>query len=244
MQRDTMGNSIKLIVPKTPEVIRIRLKNRFSDWKQKTYFCFRKKSLIVRKELLGRHTLFFRPETFIKWRGTLWSNENFDKSRNAGITRSCDLSSSKKHRTSNEMKEIPQFFEKTHQCHRIKKYITIHMPQRTSKILLVRLTANRNALLFLIRVTSFARYTVWFGVTRSDQTTVNDYFTLSTITKQVTLKTQKKFTENLERNCGKVSKKIIRMLSKLVGMSHSTEKKPEWRSMLAKSFVSAKNRVA
>ena len=30
------------------------------------------------------------------------------------------------------------------------------MPQRTSKILLVRLTANRNALLFLIRVTSFA----------------------------------------------------------------------------------------
>ena len=39
-------------------------------------------------------------------------------------------------------------------------YITIHMPQRTSKILLVRLTANRNALLFLIRVTSFACYTV------------------------------------------------------------------------------------
>ena len=56
------------------------------------------------------------------------------------------------------------------------------MPQRTSKILLVRLTANRNALLFLIRVTSFARYTVLFGVTRSDQNTVNDYFTLSTIT--------------------------------------------------------------
>ena len=63
----------------------------------------------------------------------------------------------------------------------IKNHIMIHMPQRTSKILLVRLTANRNAL-FLIRVTSFARYTVWFGVTRSDQTTVNDYFTLSTIT--------------------------------------------------------------
>ena len=39
-------------------------------------------------------------------------------------------------------------------------HITIHMPQRTSKILLVRLTANRNALLFQIRVTSFARYTV------------------------------------------------------------------------------------
>ena len=38
--------------------------------------------------------------------------------------------------------------------------ITIHMPQRTSKILLVWLTANRNALLFLIRDTSFARYTV------------------------------------------------------------------------------------
>ena len=57
--------------------------------------------------------------------------------------------------------------------------ITIHMPQRTSKILLVRLTAKRNAFLFLIRVTSFARYSVWYGVTRSDQTTVNDYFTLS-----------------------------------------------------------------
>ena len=38
--------------------------------------------------------------------------------------------------------------------------ITIHMPQRTNKILLVRLTANRNAVLFVIRVTSFARYTV------------------------------------------------------------------------------------
>ena len=38
--------------------------------------------------------------------------------------------------------------------------ITIHMPQRTSKILLVRLTANENALLFQIRVTCFARYTV------------------------------------------------------------------------------------
>ena len=56
------------------------------------------------------------------------------------------------------------------------------MPQRTSKILLVRFTANRNALLFLIRVTSFTHYTVKFGVTRSDQTTVIDYFTLSTIT--------------------------------------------------------------
>ena len=56
------------------------------------------------------------------------------------------------------------------------------MLQQTSKILLVRLTANRNAVLFRIRVTSFARYTVWFGVTRSDQTTANDYFTLSTIT--------------------------------------------------------------
>ena len=41
-----------------------------------------------------------------------------------------------------------------------ERLITIHMPQRTSKILLVRLTANRKALLFLIRVTSFARYTV------------------------------------------------------------------------------------
>ena len=56
------------------------------------------------------------------------------------------------------------------------------MPQRTSKILLVRLTANKNAFLFQIRVSSFARYTVWFGVTRSDQNTVNHYFTLSTLT--------------------------------------------------------------
>ena len=37
---------------------------------------------------------------------------------------------------------------------------TIHMPQRTSKILLVRLTANKNASFFQIRVTCFARYTV------------------------------------------------------------------------------------
>ena len=32
--------------------------------------------------------------------------------------------------------------------------------ERTSKILLVRLTANENAFLFQIRVTSFAHYTV------------------------------------------------------------------------------------
>ena len=38
--------------------------------------------------------------------------------------------------------------------------ITTHMPQRTSKILLVRLTANKNGLLSQIRVTCFARYTV------------------------------------------------------------------------------------
>ena len=60
--------------------------------------------------------------------------------------------------------------------------IAIHMLQRTSNILLVRLTANKNALLFQIRVTCFARYTVWFGVTRSDQNAMKDYFTLSTIT--------------------------------------------------------------
>ena len=36
------------------------------------------------------------------------------------------------------------------------RLITIHMPQQTSKILLVRLTANKNAFLFQIRVTSFA----------------------------------------------------------------------------------------
>ena len=38
--------------------------------------------------------------------------------------------------------------------------ITIHMPQRTNKILLVRLKANENAFLFQIYVTSFARYTM------------------------------------------------------------------------------------
>ena len=57
------------------------------------------------------------------------------------------------------------------------------MPQRTSKIFLVRLTANKNALLFQIRVTCFARYTVWFGVTRSDQNAVNNYFLLTVYTK-------------------------------------------------------------
>ena len=60
-----------------------------------------------------------------------------------------------------------------------KNCILIHLPQRTSKILLVRLTADKNAFLFETRVTCFARYTVWFGVTRSDQSTVNDYFTQS-----------------------------------------------------------------
>ena len=53
------------------------------------------------------------------------------------------------------------------------------MPQRTSKILVVRLTANKNAVLFQIRVTCFARYTVGCGVTRSDQNTVKDYSTQS-----------------------------------------------------------------
>ena len=53
------------------------------------------------------------------------------------------------------------------------RIITIHMAQRTSKSLLVWLTANKNALLFYIRVTEFARYFVWFGATRSDQNTVN-----------------------------------------------------------------------
>ena len=63
--------------------------------------------------------------------------------------------------------------------------ITIHMPQRTSKILLVRLTANRNALLFLIRVTSFARYTVWFGVSvviKLQQMTTSHSLQLRTLT--------------------------------------------------------------
>ena len=43
-------------------------------------------------------------------------------------------------------------------------FITIHMPQRTSKILLVRLTANKKASFFQTRETCFARYTVWFGL--------------------------------------------------------------------------------
>ena len=43
---------------------------------------------------------------------------------------------------------------------RIFDLITIHMTQRTSKILLVRFTANRNAVLLLMRVTSFASYSV------------------------------------------------------------------------------------
>ena len=49
----------------------------------------------------------------------------------------------------------------THQSFRkIFRFITIHMPQRTSKILLVRLTANKKRVSFQIRVTRFARYTV------------------------------------------------------------------------------------
>ena len=43
---------------------------------------------------------------------------------------------------------------------KLEQNITIQMPQRTSKILLVRLTANKNAPLFQKRVTCFARYTV------------------------------------------------------------------------------------
>ena len=79
-------------------------------------------------------------------------------------------------------KNAIHLFMSARDCKFHKLLITIHMPQRTSKILLVRLTANKNAFLLQIRITSFTRYTVWFGVTRSDQNTVNDYFTLSTTT--------------------------------------------------------------
>ena len=41
-----------------------------------------------------------------------------------------------------------------------KNRITMHMPQLTSKILQIRLTANKNASLFQKRVKCFARYTV------------------------------------------------------------------------------------
>ena len=50
--------------------------------------------------------------------------------------------------------------ESEHHGYIIAIHITLHMPHRTSKILLVRLTANENAVLFQIRVTCFARYTV------------------------------------------------------------------------------------
>ena len=80
------------------------------------------------------------------------------------------------------------------------------MPQRTSKILLVRLTANKNALLFQIRVTCFARYTVWFGVTRSDQNAVNDYFTNSTITY---FNWFLKFEEWFNRKCFPIIKNFV-----------------------------------
>ena len=36
-----------------------------------------------------------------------------------------------------------------------KKFTTLHMPQRTNKIFLVRLTANKDAFLFQLRVFSF-----------------------------------------------------------------------------------------
>ena len=51
-------------------------------------------------------------------------------------------------------------FDMTGTRGRLPSNITIHMPQRTCKILLVQLTANKNASLFQIRVTFFARYTV------------------------------------------------------------------------------------
>ena len=56
---------------------------------------------------------------------------------------------------------------------------TINMPQRTSKISLVQMNTHKNAVLFQIRVTYFARYTVLFDVTRSDQNTLNEYITQS-----------------------------------------------------------------
>ena len=57
--------------------------------------------------------------------------------------------------------------------------ITIHMPQRTSKILLVRLTANENSYYskYALRV-----LLVTLCDLASDQNTVNDFFTLSAIT--------------------------------------------------------------
>ena len=44
-----------------------------------------------------------------------------------------------------------------------KPNLTVDMPQRTTKLLIVRSTAKKNALLFEIRVTCFARYTVLFS---------------------------------------------------------------------------------
>ena len=55
--------------------------------------------------------------------------------------------------------------------------ITIHMLQRTSKILLVRLTTNKNALFFQIRVTCFARYTVLHVVIKTRSMTTLHYHT-------------------------------------------------------------------
>ena len=59
---------------------------------------------------------------------------------------------------------IQNMNKKTVQERLCKNRITMHMPQLTSKILLVRLTANKNVSLFQIRVTCFARYTVWLGL--------------------------------------------------------------------------------
>ena len=60
--------------------------------------------------------------------------------------------------------------------------ITIHMPQQTSKILLVGLTATKNGFYFryALRVPPVSLCDL--GYTRSDQNTVDDYLTLSTIT--------------------------------------------------------------
>ena len=70
----------------------------------------------------------------------------------------------------------------TKRLHCLILFFTIHLPQRSSKFLLGRITANRNALLFETRVTCFDRKTMGIVVACSDQKTVNNCFTLSTFT--------------------------------------------------------------
>ena len=59
-----------------------------------------------------------------------------------------------------EQSDVSTLKQHVRKVHMNSMIITIHIPQRTSKISLIRLPSNKNAFLFQIRVICFARYTV------------------------------------------------------------------------------------